>query len=420
MAAHLERLHSPDDAGVLDPYAIVGEIVSGRFRVLAMKHAGPRQIVYEVEPPGVGHLRRALKVITVAEAREPGVAERLRTVARAIREIEATQIEHVFDVGFLPDESPFLITEWLPHVTLERHLSGRRRLPAATSLEILAEIVRGCAELHLRGVIHGDIRPNHVLLELLGEEPQDIRTVKLTDAGVPGVLNMSPQGGAHGQVAYLAPECQAGQARSPASDVYALGVLAYRLLTLSLPYRAEDPRAATQDRDPVARVRWLHQNASPVRPSRLVHPVDFAPEVEAVIGRAMAKSLVERFPDAIAFLVALEAAMRQPAHREPGAVALPLSDDLPTEDLLDEPPTNPLPSPAADDVVIETPSESPEPSESGAAPIDAAPAASAPAVLASAPASAIASEQSPVPSSPPLWMWAVAGVATGVVLALVF
>jgi serine/threonine-protein kinase len=401
MVAPLERLNSPDNLGAHDPYALVGEIVSGRFRVLALKHAGPRAVIYEVEPPGVGQMRRALKVVTVAEAREPDVAERLRTVIRALRDADHPNLERVYDVGLLPDESPFVVAEWLPQVTLDRVLGGRRRLPTETTLEIFLRIARGCSALHERGVVHGDVRPNHVLLEMAGEEPQDVRVVKVTDAGVPGVLNMGPMGGATGQVAYMAPECLTGQARSPASDVYALGVLAYRMLTQMLPYRPEDPRASEQDRDPVSRVRWLHLHASPVRPSRLVSAADFSPEVEAVIGRAMAKSLGERFVDAGALVNALEAALEAPAMRVAGSVAVPMSEMLDTEG------TAPEIAPG-------------QPARGADAPTAAAVTPPAPVVVDEA------ASAGPAPNAPPVvlpapryWAWALAGVATGALLALV-
>lgn len=370
--AVVDRLFSPDESRMHDPFALVGEIVSGRFRVMSLRHTGPRAVVYEVEPPGVGQLRRALKVVNVAEAREPDVAERMRTVVRAMRDLDHPYLERVFDMGHLPDETPYVIAEWLPQVSLERVLQGRRRLQSATALEILLRATKACAVLHDRGVVHGDIRPNHVLVEMTGEEPADIRVVKLTDAGVPGLLNIGPVGGAAGQVAYLSPECLAGQPRQPASDVYALGVVAYRLLTQFLPYRPEDTRVSPHDRDPVSRVRWLHQNASPLRPSRMVSPADFSPEVEAVIGRAMAKSLVERYPDAGALYQALEQAVRAPAARAPGSVAIPIpegvgasatsptADLLPTEGTAPEVPAQP-PTEEVPVLVVQRPEATPVP-----------------------------------------------------------
>jgi serine/threonine-protein kinase len=412
MAFPLERMQSHESLGAHDPYALVGEVVSGRFRVLSVKHSGPRGVVYEVEPPGVGQLRRALKVITVAEAREPDVAERLRTVIRALRDADHPHVERVFDVGHLPDESPFVVAEWLPQVSLERVLGGRRRLPTETSLEILLQTVRGCAALHARGVVHGDLRPSHVLIEMAGEEPSDLRVLKLVDAGVPGVLNMGLVGGAAGQVAYLSPECLAGQPRSPASDVYALGVLAYRLLTQHLPYRPEDPRVNRADRDPVSRVRWLHQNASPVRPSRLVPQATLSPELEAVIGRAMAKSTVERYADAAALLISLENALRAPTPRVPGSVAQPLSEELPTEGTAPEAVVAAMPAdevePADEDIDADAPATV------------AGPSATAPADVNAADAEAAALD--PLPDAPPAtplyWACALAGVATGILWAL--
>ena len=406
MSSPLEKNASPEGFGAYDPYALVGEIVAGRFRVLALKHAGPRAVVYEVEPPGVGQMRRALKVTTVSEAREPDVAERLRTVVRAMREADHPFVERVYDVGFLPDESPFVIAEWLPQLSLERLLEGRRRLSPALAMEILLRIVRGCASLHQRGVVHGDLRPNHVLVDVMGDEPADLRVVKVTDAGVPGVLNMGLVGGATGQVAYMAPECLTGQARSPASDVYALGVLAYRIITERLPYRSDDTRARAEDRDPVSRVRWLHLNASPVRPSKLVGTADFSPAVEAVVGRAMAKSLVERFPDANAMLAALESALVAPIVGGPAD-----SQHLGSEALLTE---STVPEAAEHD---QSASGSAEAGTPEVAATDSGPTGSPPSsvddFVASPPDAAVSGRL-----FGSMWVWAAAGAVFGCGLAL--
>ena len=401
MAALLERHPSPVDFGAHDPFALVGEVVGGRFRVLALRHSGPRGLVYEVEPPGVGQMRRALKVLTLPEAREPDVPERLRTVVRGMREVTSTHVERVFDVGVLPDETPFVVTEWLPLPTLEARLSGPTRLPGPTAVAVLLRVVQAVAALHTRSIVHGDLRPAHVLLDLRGEEPHELGDLKVVDAGVPAVVNGAPSGGPRGSLAYLAPECLSGHGRTFACDVYALGVLGYRLLTHVLPYRPDDPRASSHDADPAARVRWLHQNASPVRPSKLVTWADFSPALEAVVGRAMAKSVSERHPDAQALLTALEEALNAPMPGNPGQVAIPRA-----------------PTPAGDLKTLLSLNGLVEPQRSVA---DGAQTPrftrSALTSVASPPENEV-DETAAVRSGPPLWAWSAAGLLTGVTLAL--
>ena len=230
MAPVLQRVPLPKAVGVIDPYSLVGEVVAGRFRVLSVRHVGPRGLVYEVEPPGVGQMRRALKIRTLPEAREPDIAERMRNVVRRFRDIDHPHAERVFDLGTLPDDAPFVVAEWLPYATLEARLSHRRPLPTETAIALLLRVCRAVAAFHAKGLTHGDIRPSHILIDLRGDEPADLILVKLIDGVLPSIIDAAPAGGAFGQVAYLAPECLAGALRSPSSDVYALGVMAYRLL----------------------------------------------------------------------------------------------------------------------------------------------------------------------------------------------
>ena len=324
MAPVLQRVPLPKAVGVIDPYSLVGEVVAGRFRVLSVRHVGPRGLVYEVEPPGVGQMRRALKIRTLPEAREPDIAERMRNVVRRFRDIDHPHAERVFDLGTLPDDAPFVVAEWLPYATLEARLSHRRPLPTETAIALLLRVCRAVAAFHAKGLTHGDIRPSHILIDLRGDEPADLILVKLIDGVLPSIIDAAPAGGAFGQVAYLAPECLAGALRSPSSDVYALGVMAYRLLSHILPYRPDDPRAAAFDRDPVSRVRWLHQHASPVRPSRLSQRPEFPPALEQVIGRALSKSVADRPADAGALLGAIEAALASPLPTFAGQIAVPV------------------------------------------------------------------------------------------------
>jgi serine/threonine-protein kinase len=297
---------------VHDLHGLVGRVVDGRFRVLGLHFAGPRGVVYEVEPPSVGYTRRALKVITLPDGRDPSARERLRGFVETARVVDHPCVARVWDFGVLPDEAPYVLAEWCPLSSLADVLElcdGDDWLPREVALALLARVADGVAALHARGLCHGDLRPAHILTDA---DDEGVRVVKVIDAGLMAAMDAPPSGGAAGSVAFMAPERFTGQPPTPAADVYALGVLGYLLLAGRLPYTPEDPRAIVAGPDPVDRVRWLHLNASPLRPSRITPDCPPPPAVEAVLGRALSKSPGRRHPSAAAFAAALEVALRAP------------------------------------------------------------------------------------------------------------
>lgn len=301
-AERLDRQRTPP----IDRHGLVGSVVSRRFRVLDLCHGGPHGSVYEVEPPGVGRARRALKTLDLPEARFPGAVERLRHYVEATRDLDHPNLERLYGVEALPDGTPFILSEWVALASLDDHLSHHGSLPLARALDVLRGIAAGLAALHTRGVPHGDLRPAHVLV---APSRFGFDRVLLIDAAVAPSLDPRPGPALDDGLIFRAPERIAGRPPSPAADVYALGVLGWTLLTGRAPFLPDDVRCAQLGPDPAARVRWLHLHAAPVRPAQVIERPLFGPALEAVIGRAMAKRPTERFPDARAFLEAFEEAL---------------------------------------------------------------------------------------------------------------
>ncbi len=287
-----------------DLYGVLGQVVARRFRVLALQHAGPRGHVYEVEPPGVGQSRRALKVLGLPEAREPEAIERLHVHVDRVQGLEHPHAERVYELGTLPDGAAYLVTEWLPFDSLDDAIAHGGRLPLARALQVVAAVAEGLAALHQRGVVHGDVRPEHVLVSPARE---GYARVVLVDGGIAARLETRLPPGLKGPLAFLSPQRAKGRV-SASDDVYALGALAYFLLTGVHPFEADDPRGRAASLDPVERVRWLHENALPIRLARRAPVPDLDPQVEAVVGRALAKDVAVRYEDGGAFLQALDEA----------------------------------------------------------------------------------------------------------------
>lgn len=310
----------PPEEVAQDLRGLVGEIVAGRFRVLGVAHAGRNGVVYEVEPPSVGHQRRALKLLDVPEARDAQAVARLRACVEATRGLENPYLERLYEVGELPDTTPYVLTEWIDAGTLGKVLEGGEPVPVDATLAVIRAVADALAALHGRGVVHGDVRPSSVLCAHGSFGFSDVR---LVGAGIASALGVGPAGGASGDVAYISPECIMGDPATPATDVYALGVLAYRLLTGRLPYTADDARADAAGPDPIARVQWLHLNVSPVRPSKVVPDAGVARGLEQALALAMSKRPERRPPNARAFLIALERALTAPPPKDAAEPAEP-------------------------------------------------------------------------------------------------
>lgn len=353
----------------------MGQVVARRFRVLSLRHAGPRSTVYEVEPPGVGRCRRALKVLGLPEAREPEAIERLHGHVDRVRALEHPHLERTYELGTLTDGTPYLVTEWLPLDSLDDAIAHGGRPPPARAVQVVASVAEGLAALHAQGVVHGDVRPEHVLVSPARD---GYARVVLVDAGISARLEARVSRTLHGPLAYLSPQRGRGGRATAPDDVYALGVLAYQLLTGHAPFAANDERAKGVSHDPVERVRWLHEHALPIRPRDRVSKPEFGQQVEAVIGRALAKDPAHRYVDGAALLTALD---RAQAFEGGGDLVGLFHGQAPA-------PRTPTPAPAGE------PTPTP------------------------------AYYQEPAPPAPPgggarqtVWAWAAAGVAIGGLLA---
>jgi serine/threonine-protein kinase len=196
--------------------------------------------------------------------------------------------------------------ELLPGTSLRDLLSRRGRFPAEEALALLEPACGALAAAHAAGVVHRDVKASNLVVD----EGPPLR-VTLLDFGVAkappaGQAGLTAAGQRLGTSACMAPEQIRGGPVDPRTDVYALGVLLFQLVTGQLPFRAGDAAA----------LEGMHLSAPPPRPSD--HgPVP--PALDPVVARCMAKDPVERFPSVEAFLAALRGALGVP---EPAGTGL--------------------------------------------------------------------------------------------------
>ena len=217
----------------------------------------------------------AVKLLHPAYAQQPEALARFRTEAMHAAALWHENITHIYDYDE-PAEGPqpYLVMELVDGPSLAGVLAGGP-LDAARTMDVVAQAAAGLQAAHATGLVHGDIRPGNLLLASSG-------TVKITDWGVSHAIGSVPVT-ITGTAEYLAPERIAGAPAGPASDLYALGVVAYECLAGAPPFVGEPPD--------VARAHGDH----PVPPL----PGSVPAEVSALVMRLVAKDPASR-PDSAA------------------------------------------------------------------------------------------------------------------------
>ncbi len=273
---------------------LVGSQV-GSFRVVRLLGRGGMGTVYLAEHPVIGS-RVAVKFLHESMASDPGVVARFYDEARAVNLIGHENIVGIYDLSVLPTGRYFFVMEYLEGETLQA-LRRTRSVPPRIAKEVLLQICDALQCAHDRGVVHRDMKPENVFLVRRREKSHFVKIVdfgiaKLRDAGRPG---STAAGFIMGTPEYMAPEqCEDG-AIDARTDVYAVGAMAFELVTGRLPFQGRS----------VPQLLLAHLREAPPRPSALapVHPA-----LEQVILRALAKDPAARFPTMEAFAAALQAA----------------------------------------------------------------------------------------------------------------
>ena len=215
---------------------------------------------------------------------------RFEREARLLATLNHPHVLHLFDYGE-DGGTPFMVLEHLAGGSLQDLLRVGEPLPDETTARVAAEIASGLAAAHAQGLVHRDLKPANILFDAEGR-------AKLADFGIaraPTSGTLTDPGTVLGTAAYISPEQAAGEPATAASDVYAFGVILYRLLTGRLPFESDD----------AAELVCLHRDEPPATVSEL-RP-DAPPVLAGVALAALAKDPAARPPDGAALLDALRA-----------------------------------------------------------------------------------------------------------------
>ena len=277
---------------VRDELPVPGDVIAGKYRILRPIGEGGMGHVYEATHLRLGQ-RVAIKVLKPGAAQSPEVMSRFDREARAAGRLRGRHAARVIDVDLTTERLPYLVLEFLDGHDLQTELERRGAFPIDEAIDYVLQACVGIAEAHDIGVIHRDLKPSNLFLC----DEDDRRIVKILDFGISKILDEASRLTSTeltiGTPLYMSPE-QVRSARTvdARTDVWALGIILFELLTGRLPWMGSGPAVAaaivTDPPPPLGEFR-----------------ADIPTELEGVIRKALAKSVDDRYPDVRALAAAL-------------------------------------------------------------------------------------------------------------------
>ena len=269
-----------------------GEVLAGRYRIAAFLGQGAVGEVYEAFDQELGEAV-AVKVLRPEIARDERVLQRFKREIQLARRVTHPNVCRVFDLVYhagvagAPPDKVLLTMELLRGETLEQLLARQGRMTTAEALPVIGHIVAALTAAHANGVVHRDLKSGNIFLV---PSSSGTRAV-VTDFGLAWSsieagddANLTATGELVGSPAYMAPEQVRGEETTPATDVYALGVVLFEMVTGELPFVGKSAFYTALKR--------LQEPA----PSPRLHLSDLDPAWEKTILRCLEREPEKRFP----------------------------------------------------------------------------------------------------------------------------
>jgi serine/threonine protein kinase len=269
---------------------IAGTLLLDRYRLIKKLGEGGMGAVYLAEHVTIKK-RCAIKVLNPEYAHKTDLVERFLQEARAASMIAHENVVEITDFGAAPNGSVFFVMEMLVGEDLADTIKREAPMPWSRVAPMALQICRALGAAHAKGVIHRDMKPENCFRIERSGNPDFI---KVLDFGIAKVTSEDPNetagrltstGMIFGTPTYMSPEQAQGQRVDHRSDIYALGVILYELLTGKVPFSADNFMG----------ILTKHMFDQPVAPSEVAPQAGISPEVEALVLKALQKDRGFRF-----------------------------------------------------------------------------------------------------------------------------
>lgn len=263
---------------------MLGRVVAGRYRLEARAGEGGMGIVYRARHVLIDRVV-ALKLIRPDLRGETHLRAWMLREARAANRVDHAHIIDIHDIGETEEGELYLVMEYLVGTALSSELA-KGPMTLARGVDVLEQMCAALARAHDLGVIHRDLKSDNILLTSKGGRKD---FVKILDFGLAHLAmdpRLAPKGAVFGTPEYMSPEQARGEEAGPQSDLYALGVLFFEMLTGQLPFRSSDRETLLE----------MQRSAQAPRPSAI--KPDVLPAAEAMVLRLLEKERRKRYQDA--------------------------------------------------------------------------------------------------------------------------
>lgn len=281
----------------------IGKIFAGRYRIIKQIGRGGMADVYLAKDLILDGEEVAVKVLRTNYQTDPIAVARFQREARAMADLDHPHIVRITDIGE-EDGQQYLAMEYVAGLDLKRYIKEHYPLSNEEAVRIMGQILLAMRLAHTRGIVHRDLKPQNILLTPDG-------TVKVTDFGIAVAFaetSLTQTNSMLGSVHYLSPEQARGSKATVQSDIYAMGIIFYEMLTGHIPY----------DGDSAVTIALQHFQ-KPL-PSVIAENPSVPQALENVIIKATAKKLTDRYKSVAEMYVDLSSNLSYNRRNEPKLV----------------------------------------------------------------------------------------------------
>jgi serine/threonine protein kinase len=274
-----------------------GTVLLGKYRIERLLGKGGMAVVYlahhEMLQQDV-----AIKILLPDVAEKPENASRFLNEARAAVRLRNEHVATVMDIGVLEDDSAYIVLEYLDGLDLEQVLEANGPMPWQQVVDYVLQALEAVAQAHALGIVHRDLKPSNLFI---AKRPNGTPILKVLDFGISKITNTLADGSVTstktmlGSPVFMSPEqLRSAKKVDHRTDIWAIGVVFYHLLTGGFPYEAESIGELF--------AAVLEQMPASIRAMR----PDVPPELEAIYRRCLSRNVDERYPNVAELAFALE------------------------------------------------------------------------------------------------------------------